>query len=188
MDSITGFCLALLTVLIVPGPTNTLLATSGATVGLRRSLHLLLFELLGYATAIALIRIFIASVIERLPGETRIIRIVAATYLIGLAVGLWRWRLASAARAVRAHHVFITTSLNPKALLIALVLLPATSSVDLRYWLVLGVLIPSIGTAWIYLGRSVGRAAFHDLTAAIPRAASVILGVFAALLILSVAR
>jgi threonine/homoserine/homoserine lactone efflux protein len=165
-----------------------LLATSGATVGLRKSLHLLLFELLGYATAITLIRIFVASVIERLPGETRFIRIVAAIYLIGLAVGLWRWRLASATRAVRAHHVFITTLLNPKALLIALVLLPKTASADLRYWVVLAVAIPSIGAGWISLGRSVGKAASHGLTAAIPRAASVILGVFAALLILSIAR
>jgi threonine/homoserine/homoserine lactone efflux protein len=188
MDSITGFCLALLTVLIVPGPTNTLLATSGATVGLRKSLHLLLLELLGYATAIALIRTFIASVIERLPGETRFIRIVAAIYLLGLAVGLWRWRLASATRAVRAHHLFITTLLNPKALLIALVLLPPAASADFRYWVALALMIPSIGTGWIYLGSSVGKAAFHGLAATIPRAASVILGVFAALLILSVAR
>jgi threonine/homoserine/homoserine lactone efflux protein len=188
MDSISNFCLALLAVLIVPGPTNTLLATSGATAGLRRSLYLLLFELLGYATAIAVIRIFIASVIERLPGETRFIRIVAAIYLLGLAVGLWRWRLASTTRAVRAHHVFITTLLNPKALLIALVLLPTTASADFRYWVALAVLIPSIGTGWIYLGRSVGKAAFRGLTAMIPRTASVILGVFAALLILSVTR
>lgn len=188
MDSITSFCLALVTVLVVPGPTNTLLATSGATVGLRRSLHLLLFELIGYATAITLIRVFIASVIERLPGETRFIRVVAAIYLIALAFALWRWRLASATRAVRAHHVFITTLLNPKALLIALVLLPQAAAADLRYWVALAVMIPSIGASWIYLGCSVGRAAFHGLAAAIPRAASVVLGVFAALMILSAAR
>src|SRR6516164_5346820 len=114
MDSLAGFAVALLMILSVPGPTNTLLATSGATSGISRSLYLLLFELAGYGTAIAAIRIGFVPALARLPGETRVLRAVAAAYLIALAVGLWRWRLARATQAVRGPHVFITTLLNPK--------------------------------------------------------------------------
>ena len=50
------FLAAVLTLLGTPGPTNTLLATSGAVAGLRRSLALLVAELAGYLLAIATIR------------------------------------------------------------------------------------------------------------------------------------
>lgn len=70
---------------------------------------------------------------------------LAAVYLVALAVGLWRWRLAHATRAVRAGHVLFTTLLNPKALFIALVLIPVDASVqDRRYWPVLVTMISGL--------------------------------------------
>lgn len=189
MQDSLGFALALLAILSVPGPTNTLLATSGATVGLRRSLSLLPYELLGYASAIIVIRALIAPALTRLPGQARLLHALAAVYLVALAVGLWRWRLAHATRAVRAGHVLFTTLLNPKALFIALVLIPVDASVqDRRYWPVLVTLIPAVGTAWIGLGSLLGGAAPRGLTLAIPKAASLILGMFALLLIVSALR
>lgn len=38
------FVLTVVTILVMPGPTNTLLATGGATVGMRRALPLALAE------------------------------------------------------------------------------------------------------------------------------------------------
>jgi len=188
MTSIVGFAFGLLAILIVPGPTNTLLATSGATVGLSRSLPLLLCELLGYETAIAMIRLLLVPVLARSPGGVRLMHALAAAYLVALAVGLWRWRLAQSTRAVRPHHVLITTLLNPKALLIALVLIPLSTAADARYWVVLTLLIPLIGSAWIAFGRLLSRSGSQGLTALIPKAASVMLGAFAALLIVSALR
>ncbi len=188
MTTIVGFATGLLAILVVPGPTNTLLATSGATVGLVRSLPLLICELIGYETAIAAIRLLLVPVLARLPSGVRVMHALAGAYLVGLAIGLWRWRLAQATRAVRPHHVLITTLLNPKALLIALVLLPLSSAADARYWVVLTLMIPLFGTCWIAFGRLLSRSGSGGLTALIPKAASVMLGAFAAILIVSALR
>jgi len=187
MANIVGFVFALLAILLVPGPTNTLLATSGATVGWVRSLPLLLCELIGYETAIVVIRLLMGPVLSRLPNGVRWMHVLAAAYLVVLAVGLWRWRLAQATRAVRAHQVLITTLLNPKAWLIALVLIPLPVA-DARYWLVLTPLIPLIGSTWIAFGRLLRRSGSQGLTALIPKAASVTLGAFATILIVSALR
>jgi threonine/homoserine/homoserine lactone efflux protein len=185
MQSLTSFTVALLALLLVPGPTNTLLALSGATVGLYRSLHLLVYELIGYESAIAFIRMTIVPVIARLHGQTRFIRAVAAVYLVGLAVVLWRRQLDHATRVVRAHQIFITTLLNPKALIIGLVLIPVSPSAVVRYWLLLSATIPIVGGGWIYAGRFVGQAVPQKLATAIPRFGSLVLGAFAVVLIVS---
>jgi threonine/homoserine/homoserine lactone efflux protein len=188
MESIAGFTLGLIAILSVPGPTNTLLATSGATIGLSRSLPLLACEFTGYATAITVIRLLMVPVLARLPSGVRVVHVLAAVYLVALAVGLWRWRLAQATRAVRPHHVLITTLLNPKALIIALILLPSTTAANWRYWVVLTLLIPLIGSGWIAFGRMLGRSASRKIIALIPKAASVVLGLFAVVLVVSALR
>jgi threonine/homoserine/homoserine lactone efflux protein len=188
MTSIVGFVLALLAILLVPGPTNTLLATSGVTVGFVRSLPLLLCELIGYETAIVVYRLVLGPVLAHSPSGARLMHALAGAYLVALALGLWRWQLARATRAVRPHHVLVTTLLNPKALLIALVLIPLPGAADARYWLMLTPLIPLIGSIWIAFGRFLSRSGSPGLTAVIPKAASVVLGAFAAFLIVSALR
>ncbi|UWU86187.1 hypothetical protein N2605_06970 [Bradyrhizobium yuanmingense] len=76
--------------LAVPGPTNTLLATSGAGAGISRSLHLLAAELCGYLLAIAVLRLALGPVISDIPIAALLLRVAVTIYILCLAVMLWR--------------------------------------------------------------------------------------------------
>ncbi len=204
MQSFTAYVLALLGLLSLPGPTNALLAASGATVGLGRSLPLLLWELLAYESAIAVERAVLLPAIERLPIATRLLDAVAALYLIGLAWVLWRSRLGVGAHSVRAHQMILTTVLNPKGLIIAVLIMPLHPgalhpaalqpvvlhplAATLRDWGVLSAAVPASGFIWLCAGRYVQSLAAPRLALLVPRTASLALGVFAVLLIVRLLR
>ncbi|WP_245475173.1 LysE family translocator [Bradyrhizobium sp. Leo121] len=126
MDKVT-FVAATLSLLATPGPTNTLLATSGAGVGPCRSAHLLAAELSGYLLAIVLLRSILGPVIATLPEFGIGLRIAVVIYLIYLAAMLWRHgaRQVGDAAPVTFGRVFVTTLLNPKAIIFAFTILPS---------------------------------------------------------------
>ncbi|WP_271571726.1 LysE family translocator [Bradyrhizobium sp. CCBAU 11386] len=112
--------------LAMPGPTNTLLATSGAGIGISRSLHLLAAELFGYLAAIALLRLALGPVVSGIPVAAVVLRVAVSVYILGLAVMLWRVnaRELRGGAVVTFRQVLITTLLNPKAMVFAFLLLP----------------------------------------------------------------
>lgn len=112
--------------LALPGPTNTLLATSGAGVGISRSLHLLAAELCGYLLAIVLLRLAFAPILSDIPVAAVVLRAAVTIYIIGLAVALWRFRAHElrAGAPVLFGQVLLATLLNPKAMVFAFLLLP----------------------------------------------------------------
>lgn len=178
------FLLGVVTLLGAPGPTNTLLALSGAAAGVRRSLPLLAAELIGYLIAIGIIRLLLepALVVQPILGSA--VKVAAALYLGWLALRLWRPASpASPKSVVSAASVFVTTLLNPKALVVALAMLPAGPDV----WLPLAAFsFVALGTGlgWIVIGSRIGAAA-GARSAIVPRVAAVALAGFAGLLLTS---
>lgn len=177
------FLLAVLTLLGTPGPTNTLLATSGAAVGIRRSLPLLLGELGGYLVAIGAIRLVLAPVIAAQPLIGIGLRIVVAIYLIWIAVRLWTRAsaLAGTGRSVTVASVFTTTLLNPKAIIFALSIIPPDPGAE-WHLLAFAATVPLVGFCWIVVGRVVDAAAGRERKSLVQRAASVALIGFAGLI------
>jgi threonine/homoserine/homoserine lactone efflux protein len=157
------FLVASYSLLALPGPTNTLLATSGAGVGFTRSLPLLAAELCGYLTAVALLRLFLGPFVVDSPMAGVILRTVVTVYILYLAALLWR----SASRelcdgpAVTFGQVLLTTLLNPKAIIFAFLLLPLQAGpLELAPWLaVLALQIVTAGAAWLAVGAVLGRGA-----------------------------
>jgi hypothetical protein len=105
------FVVASASLLAIPGPTNTLLATSGASIGLRRSAHLLAAELGGYLSTIAILRFFLGPWIAATPTLGGALRMAVAIYLIFLAIKLWRHgnRQTYEGAPITFYRVFITT-------------------------------------------------------------------------------
>ncbi|WP_315812511.1 MULTISPECIES: LysE family transporter [unclassified Bradyrhizobium] len=171
MDILT-FGAAGAALLVTPGPTNTLLATAGASRGVRASVHLLLAELAGYLLAIATLRITLGPLVATAPLVGQALRVVVVLYLLHLAAALWRHgssSSASDAAPVTLRGVFITTLFNPKAIIFAFTLLPLEGDAA-SLWpflVVLGLSTATIGGAWIVLGATLRCGLGHVVPASL---------------------
>lgn len=181
------YMLAVLTLLGTPGPTNTLLATAGALAGVRKSLILLIAELSGYFVAIATIRIVLGPVFAAYPLIGVALKVAVAVYLGWIAAKLWLRgaRLSGPTSAVTLPNIFLTTLLNPKALIFALTIIPAQHPALVWFIAAYAVLVVGVGFCWILIGRAIGAAAGERHAGLVPRVASVALVGFAGIMLAS---
>lgn len=129
--SLVAFASAVLALLLAPGPTNTLIALAGAAGGVRAPLRLLPAELAGYLTTILPLSILGSRLFAAVPEAAVGLKLAAAGWILLLAVRLWRAGTpGTSAAPVTARRVYVTTVLNPKAVVFALVLLPAAGSAE----------------------------------------------------------
>src|SRR5271157_1831827 len=86
--------------------------------GVRRSLVLIPAGAAGYLIAATLLGLALGPALAASPAAARILRLLIGAYLFVLAFRLWRKGSATDGRAaaVGAREVFVTTLLNPKAL------------------------------------------------------------------------
>lgn len=120
------YVLTSLAILLTPGPTNTLLAASGAASGLRRAALLPVAEAAGYATALGAY-IVASDLLSDVPIAFALAKAVAAAWLLACAVGLWSRPVVADARpgANAFRRIFLTTILNPKAMLVGAIVIPS---------------------------------------------------------------
>ena len=180
------FLLAVLSLLLTPGPTNTLLATSGAAGGMRVALRLVPAEVAGYAIAVmALGRVLAELRLAGLEIEAGL-EVAAALYLLLLAWNLWRHSqvLAAERLPIGPRQVLVTTLLNPKGLVIAALLPPGGMTQTLPFLAILVGTVAACGCAWVALGAYLRRRLLGPgAVALLGRAGSVVLAGFAALLL-----
>jgi threonine/homoserine/homoserine lactone efflux protein len=177
--------LAILALLATPGPTNTLLALAGAERGFARATRLIPAELLGYLATTLPLAVFGSRLLDSMPLARTAITLAAAAWVLRLAVAMWRVPSARVGGpAVTARRVAVTTLLNPKALILGLVLLPAADPT--RLGLNLGLFaaeVAGVAMMWALLGAALRRDAGDGLPAPWRRAASVWLGALAVYLL-----
>lgn len=190
MEDPVLFALAVLAVLGTPGPTNTLLATAGAAAGFRRALPLIAAEAAGYIIAILTLGLALGPVMAAMPALATALRLAVGGYLLVLAWRLWRRGGAAlaAGAVVTLRQVFVTTLLNPKAIVFALGVVPfgAGPRVWPAYMLGFVLLLATVATGWIAAGAMLGgTAGRRGWGGAVPRVGAAAVGCFAVLLLVS---
>jgi threonine/homoserine/homoserine lactone efflux protein len=163
--SLPAFALAVFLLLLTPGPTNTLLAISGAARGLKASLPLIGAELGGYLTTILPLVFLAAPMLADEPVAALVIKLASTLWMLMLAARLWnRPPSTSEPGAITVLSVYCTTVLNPKALIVAVALIPAASFASPQalhqpfpYLAVFSLLVVVIAACWLGVGAAILR-------------------------------
>lgn len=75
---------------ITPGPNNLLLTSSGLTYGFRRTIPAMIGTLIGVGLLFVIAGAGVGAIVMAHPHSDLVLRVVGASYLIYLAVRLWR--------------------------------------------------------------------------------------------------
>jgi threonine/homoserine/homoserine lactone efflux protein len=170
-------------VLSIPGPTNTLLLSSGLRVGVRRTIPLVAAETLGYLVAISLWGFSLISFASGRPWLFMLVKILCSIYILWLAIRIWSYSRIlhdPACGSVTFRDVFVATIMNPKALLFASAVFPTESFKSIDYFLkvtvIFVIIVAPIGTIWSCIGSLVtSRKSWATYTPAVLRSASLVL-------------
>jgi len=188
--SLAAFLLATVALLAAPGPSNTLAGVAGAQGGLRRVVVLLPPLVAGYLCAVLPLAWAGANLTRAWPALMPGIQLAAAAWVLWLAVGLWHDRPQGAqSGAVSAARLWLTTVLNPKALVVALALLPPPTDPCFGPRLALFAAISAIvAFGWGAIGAATRSCDTAGRLVGLQRAAAVWLLVVSAGLALNVLR
>ena len=142
--------LAVLVLLLTPGPTNALVLLAGTERGLAGALRLIPAELLGYLVTVLPLTWIGATVLDDHPGLRAGVTVAAAIWVAFLAVKLWQLPMAGA-HSVGARALFVTTALNPKGLIFGLVLLPSPDRLVWNLAFFAGLVV-AVAVLWAGIG------------------------------------
>lgn len=180
------FVLGVGIVLIMPGPTNTLLAAAGMRQGVKRAAWLTCAELAGYIVSITLWGSFLAHAAHSHTWLSKLVRIASCLYVAYLAVRMWRTAVSfqpSQRAAIGWRTLFVATLLNPKAVLFAGTIFPVAAFVSWPAYLsamgIFALLLVPIGLLWTTFGAALGSGRLAWLSAdTAQRFASIVLATF----------
>lgn len=174
--------LAIALLLLTPGPTNILLAIAGATGTSRQSVPLLLAGCLGYLVTIIPLVAFAGPLLAEHPLLASVLKLTSAAWVTLLAIKLWFTPLTELSETglVTARQMFVTTMLNPKALIFGIAILPNGGFIETLPRLgIFTAIVLVVSVLWLSAGASVLRFASRRFPCLFCRVASSFLMTFA---------
>ncbi|WP_122565562.1 threonine transporter RhtB [Pseudomonas viridiflava] len=188
--------LSLLAVLLVPGPTNSLLLQVGVSRGLNaRSMRFVAAEWLAYVIQTTMWGVFIDLLIAEHSWVVTATKIFAVCFLFHISLKLWlsvKNDAPGATAGIAVADLFVATLTNPKGLFFVSFVAPAGTFLSLDNWLSFMLLFSAIvfpvGLVWIAAGAFCGRK-FHAIVSGrfLNRAISVVIGLFACSMLFNIA-
>lgn len=188
--------LSLLAVLLVPGPTNSLLLQVGVSRGLNaRSMRFVTAEWLAYVIQTTMWGVFIDLLIAEHSWVVIATKIFAVCFLFHISFKLWLSvtnEASGAATGITVPDLFVATLTNPKGLFFVSFVAPAGTFLSLDNWLSFMLLFSAIvfpvGLVWIAAGAFCGRK-FHAIVSGrfLNRAISLVIGLFACSMLFNIA-
>lgn len=163
-------------------------------MGVRQTSPLIAAEALGYVTSISLWGFFLSALSVSRPSLPAIVKLLSSAYILYLAARIWRQSGALqhvAANPVGLRDMFVTTLMNPKALLFGSTFFPLAAfqtAADFGRTMAtfLVVLVP-IAIGWSYLGMLLtARRSWASHTPKLLRGAALVLLTFSGTLMYSV--
>lgn len=191
MCQYAAFIAAAALLLLMPGPTNTLLVARGALLGFQRAISGVLAEMAGYAVTISMLRIILSPIFANIPLVRGFAQSACAAYLIFLSCRLWMEASKDHADVVSRRQLFIATMTNPKALVFTFSILPTPATNVMMAFIINGstllALIALAGIFWTSIGAVIGAGASINPGSATSRIASCVLASFALYMLFSAA-
>lgn len=177
---------AALLLLLLPGPTNALVAAATATGGAGRMPGAVGAVLVAYGLALMLLGLGANTLTETAPAAAPVLKLLASGALIFSAMKIWRADPA-AGTAVPTRRVFVITLINPKALVLAFAILPpGLPSPALAAGTVAAIAFAT--TVWGLAGLVIGRLGRHYVGAGLlNRITAAVLAAFAGALMVTTA-
>lgn len=181
------FLVLVVSILIVPGPSNALLASSGVQAGLWRTLLLIPVQLMGFWYGMGIWGLFLNFVDDIWPSLPLLLKIGSAAYMGWVAFKLWRTSsiiLQKDKKPITVSRLFFITLINPKPLLLAVAVLPDWTWDSVHNYLLVMlafacILLP-VSSLWVLFGRAM---AYNQLgwvtTQRLQRLSAVVLVAFA---------
>ncbi|WP_066569700.1 LysE family translocator [Snodgrassella sp. CFCC 13594] len=185
-----AFFSVVLAILFTPGPTNTLLASSGARIGIRQSLPLIPAEWLGYFVSISVWGHFLHGLAQWWPLIPMLIKFLCAVYILKLAYDLWHHANCPnepSNRGITPAKLFLTTLLNPKGMIFATTVFPPIAWINttafLTYFALFTVTLIPVAACWVVFGGKLVNEKLHISPMHFQQFSSMVLAIFAGVII-----
>ena len=197
MDDLMSYiAFSLMTVLLVPGPTNSLLLQTGIKRGLNaRSMRFVVAEWLAYVIQMTMWGVFIDLLMTEHSWVVVATKFFAVCFLFYISLKLWfsaKDHLPGTSVGITVPDLFVATLTNPKGLFFVSFVAPAGTFLSLSNYLPFMMLFTAIifpvGLVWIAIGALCGRK-LHTIVSGrfLSRAISLVIGLFASGMLFNIA-
>ncbi|AGS25904.1 hypothetical protein NXC12_PE00769 (plasmid) [Rhizobium etli] len=149
------FAAGVFTLLILPGPTNAILAMASQALTTGRAIALLATVLSAYLSIVLPAAGLAGTFLRDHPLISQLVKLVSAAWVLYLAIRLWGTG-STRVEAVSLWQLAVTTLLNPKALILGLTMVPPAQEIPAAASIAaLTSAVLAASLIWLSIGRIV---------------------------------